>query len=168
MILIKILMRWIKWLRRPRSQIPPSATQRAPPNALNLDTPLFYWSPVDPATIRDLCTHIHGFGGTGSGKTSALFATLCRVWLAYGNGLLILCPKKETRLLVEQYARECGRSAHLIVISPDHAEHTFNFMEYALRKYGHGGFAVENLVNMFTHIVEIAEGKPEMGGSDQF
>lgn len=142
----------------------PKPEQRAP---FSLDTPLLFFSPGDPWTIRDACEGVQVFGAIGSGKTTGSGATLARAFLRAGFGGLVLCAKPEERQLWEQYAQETGRSEHLLIFSPAH-HWRFNFLDYELRRAGSGGGLTENLVNLFTRITEIVEGKQEVAGGDPF
>lgn len=129
----------------------------------DLRTPLIRMSEEDVWTIGDACEGVQIFGATGSGKTSGSGAALARAFLRAGFGGMVLCAKPEERQLWEQYAYETERSDHVIIVSPQEAAR-FNFMDYELRRSGNGAGQTENLVNLFSRIIEIAEGRRESGG----
>lgn len=137
---------------------------RAP---FDLDTELLRFSKLDKWTIRDAVASVFIFGMIGSGKTSASGSLLARAYLANGFGGLVLCAKPEERALWERYAATTGRSSDLIIIGKD-AKWRFNFLDYELRRKGEGAGQTENLVNLLTSIVEIAEGKITNASTDPF
>jgi hypothetical protein len=134
---------------------------------LSLDTPLCYFSRHDAWTIRDACEGIHIFGATGSGKTTGSGAILARSLIRAGFGGLVLCAKPEERILWERYMKEAGRSRDLVIFAPEQPWR-LNFLDYELRRTGRGRGITENLVNLFSHIIEIAEGKVDAGGAEPF
>lgn len=152
-----------------RKSTPSALEQRQPPifDAFNLDIQLLHLSPVDTWTIRDACEGVQIFGAIGSGKTSGSGAALAKAFLNAGFGGLVMCAKPEERQLWEHYAKETGRENHLVIFSPDHAWR-FNWLNYELRRAGKGSGQTENLVNLFSHITEIVEGRVEPGGGDAF
>lgn len=131
------------------------------------DAPLIQFNKEDFWTLRDAFEGVQIFGATGSGKTSGSGAALARSYLRAGFGGLVLCAKPEERALWERYARATGRSNDLIVIGKG-ANWRFNFLDYELRRKGEGAGLTENLVNLLTNIVEIAEGNAEHSGDDRF
>lgn len=152
----------LKKLKRPGAS---QQLEAADPYAL--ETPLLYLAPGDAWTIADACTGTQIFGGTGSGKTSGSGAALAKAFLRAGFGGLVLCAKPGERELFEEYAKTTGREKHLVVFSPEQP-YRFNFLDYELRRDGKGGGQTENLVNLFSHITEIVEGKVELNGGDAF
>lgn len=133
----------------------------------DLDNPLIQFTKSDQWTIRDACEGTQIFGAIGSGKTSGSGATIAKSFLASGFGGLVMCAKPEERTLWESYTAETGRSEDLIVFAPD-GEYKFNFLDYELRRANRGGGMTENIVNLISRIVEIAEGKQDQKGGDQF
>lgn len=122
--------------------------------------------PLDSLTLEDALTGVHVMGGIGSGKTSGSGAALARAYLSHNFGGLVLCAKREERELWERYAAETGRSASLLVVSPE-ADWCLNFLDYELRHGGRGAGQVENLVNLFSVVVELAAG-PGMREGERF
>lgn len=159
----------MKLLKRLGFTRKPTREPSRPPsgNPWDLDNPLLYLSPADPLTIRSLCEGVQVFGGTGSGKTSGSGAALARAFLRAGFGGLVMCAKPEERRLWERYAREAGREQHLVILSPDQPWR-FNFLDYERSRPGSGGGQTENIVELIIKMLEIAEGKQQMVGGDQF
>lgn len=134
----------------------------------DLDSTLFKLSSKDAWTIRDACEGTAIFGSIGSGKTSGSGATIARAFLNAGMGGLVMCAKPEERKLWEHYAAQTGREKDLVIFSPEN-DWRFNFLTYEQRRKSRGGGQTENLVNLFSTIVEIAEGNQgSEGGGDQF
>ena len=138
-----------------------------PDEPYDLDQVLLPLSSQDFWTIRNACEGVQTFGGTGGGKTSGSGATIAKSYLRAGFGGLVCCAKPEERELWERYAKETGRSEHLIVVSPKQ-RWRFNFLDYELRRSGEGGGQTENLVNLFTTVTEIVEGKQGQHSGDRF
>lgn len=148
----------------------------------DLDNPLLVLSPGDRKrklppdfwTMRDACEGTLIVGASGGGKTSGSGASIARALLNHGCGGLVLCAKPEERgLWQETYVKEAGRLDDLIVISPDRpyppeTQWRFNFLDYELRRRDRGGGQTENVVNLLSAVVEIVEGKQELGGGDPF
>lgn len=118
-----------------------------------LDTPLLWLSPSDPLTMRQATQGIFITGVTGSGKTSGSGAALARSLLVQGCGALVLTVKPDECPLWQRYARETGREEDLIIFSPDE-KWRFNFMDYELRRPGAAAGFTENLVSLFTTVLE--------------
>ena len=88
--------------------------------------------------------------------------SICRA----GFGGLVCCAKPEERELwagEHGYAAQTGRTQSLLVVEAD-GPHCFNFLKYELLRLGQGAGQTESLVNLFSVILEIAEGKTEVGG----
>jgi len=167
--------------RKPPPTPPPAGGngRGASPDPFDLDRPLVDFTEADHWTTRDACEGVQVFGAIGSGKTSGSGATLARAYLRAGFGGVVMCAKPEERRLWEDYARECGRAGSLIVIEPpppdddqkpdDEKAPRFNFLDYELHRTGAGSGITENVVNLLTHVIQIAEGKQEQtGGESQF
>lgn len=117
-----------------------------------------------PWTIRDACAGTQIFGGIGSGKTSGSGQTIAKSMLRAGFGGLVLTAKPDERATWERYARETGRADSLLIISPE-SGHGFNFLEYELKRPGGGAGLTENLVQLFTTVLEV--GDRQQGGSNE-
>ncbi|KAA3662555.1 MAG: hypothetical protein DWQ10_02145 [Calditrichaeota bacterium] len=129
----------------------------------DLEQSLLNFSPNDSFRIRDACEGICIFGATGSGKTSGSGAALTKAYLAHGFGGLILTAKNDERALWQNYARETGRVNDLIIFSPEQL-YRFNFLEYELTRPGRGAGQTENLLNIFSSLLEIQERKSRAQG----
>lgn len=145
----------------------PSSPQRAAaaPDA-GMTMPLLRLGKDDPWTIRDACEGTAIFGATGSGKTSGSGQALAKAFLRAGFGGLVLCAKSDEVKLWERYCRETNRSKSLIIFGPGRP-HRFNFLNYELSRPGAGAGHTENLVRLFTTVMEVAERKRGQGGSNQ-
>lgn len=132
----------------------------------DLDTPLIRLSRRDDWTLRDAVAGTHIFGGNGSGKTTGSGQTLAKAFLRSGFGGLVLCAKPDERQNWERYAKACGRSKHLIVVSPDNPWR-FNFIQYELGRPGDPAARVENLLSTLMNILE-QTGRERGGGEDSF
>lgn len=99
---------------------------------------LFWWSPRDPLTVRDLLRSIAIFGASGSGKTSGSGYQLARaIVMAAGLriGGLILASKPEDREFWERIFRMAGRRNDLLVFGPD-SPLRFNYLNFVQRSGG--------------------------------
>lgn len=140
----------------------------------DLTTSLLQYSDHDAWTINDATQGTCVMGATGSGKTSGSGATIAQAFLQAGMGGLVMCAKPEERKLWEKYAVDAGRRGDLIIFSPepdayhDNTQWRFNFLDYELKREGHGGGQTENLVNLIGRIIEVAEGTHDVQGKEQF
>lgn len=125
--------------------------------------PLFRWSRSDAWLTRDAYEGTIIFGATGSGKSTGSGETVAKSLLKAGFGGLVLTAKPGEREQWERYCREARRSRDLIVFSPD-APWRFNFLDYELRRAGRGAGLTENIVMLFTTILELAERNSGKGG----
>lgn len=141
--------------------------QAAPDDPFSLDAPLLHFSPHDPWRIRDACEGVQIFGGTGSGKTSGSGRALAKTFLAAGFGGLVLTAKPDERRLWEGYCHETDRLDHLRVISPSQPWR-FNFMDYEVQRPGAGAGLTENIVGLFSHVLELAERKRGGGSNEEY
>lgn len=130
-----------------------------------LDTPLLWLSEKDPLTLRQATQGIFITGVTGSGKTSGSGSAIARSLLSYGCGGLVLTVKPAECALWQRYAKEAGREEDLIVFSPDN-HWRFNFLDYEMRRPGGGAGMTENLVSLFTTVLESTEGNGKAKGED--
>ena len=107
----------------------------AKPPADYLDTPLMYWSPHDPFTIRDLLRSISIMGATGSGKTSGIGYQLGKALAACPRiGGIIIASKPEDRAVWQGILGD-----RLIVVGPGE-KHRFNVIDFEAK---HGADARE-------------------------
>lgn len=82
-----------------------------------LEQVLFWWSPKDAFTYRDLCQSVVIIGQTGSGKTSGSGLAVSRA-LA-GCGLVILASKPEDRDYWLRRAAEAGKKLYIFAEDTD-------------------------------------------------
>lgn len=130
----------------------------SPPPAMrsDLDMPLAFLSPADPFTLANACEGVQILGSSGSGKTSGSGQWLAKAYLRAGFGGLVLTAKPDERRLWERYAAQTGRTDSLIVFSPN-SSWRFNFLDYELKRPGIGAGLTENLVRLFTTVLEASE-----------
>jgi hypothetical protein len=124
---------------------------------------LLRWSKDDPWTIRDAVEGALILGATGSGKSSGSGRTVAVSLLDAGFGGLVLTAKADERALWESYCRETNRGGDLLIVGAD-AAHRFNFLNHELNRQGEGGGLTENLVNLFSNVMEIRERNATNGG----
>lgn len=135
----------------------------ARPLRWELSDELLRWSRDDAWTLRDAVEGTLILGATGSGKTSGSGATIARSFLSAGFGGLVLTAKSDERALWESYCRETNRSGDLVVVGPD-TERRFNFLDHELNRTGSGAGLTENIVNLFSNVMEIRERNAASGG----
>ena len=128
-----------------------------------LSMPLLHWSNGEACTLRDAIAGTAIFGPTGSGKTSGSGYAITMPYLRAGFGGLVLTAKADERVLWERYCREAGRLDDLIIIGADAAQR-FNFLDYELNRKGEGAGLTENIVSLFTNVMEIRERNSSGGG----
>lgn len=144
-------------LFRPRS-IPP-----ARPKRWELTDEILRWSREDAWTIRDAVEGTLDLGATGGGKSSGSGRTIGRSMLIRGFGGLVLTAKSDERALWESYCRDTGRLCDLLVVGPD-AKLRFNFLDHELNRQGLGAGLTENIVNLFSTVMEVRERNSTNGG----
>ncbi len=133
-----------------------------------LDQPLLYFSEDDALTIGQACEGVHIFGATGSGKTSGSGQALALQFLHGGFGGLVLTAKPDELATWQRYAELTDRSDDLVIFSPE-SDHRFNFLAYEASRSGAGGGQTENIVSLFTTVMEVSErGNHSGSGSDPF
>lgn len=128
----------------------------------DLDRPLLHFAQHDPWRIRDACEGTQVFGATGSGKTSGSGQAIAKAFLQGGFGGLVLTAKPDERATWERYCFETGRSDDLVIFSPE-GPHRFNFLDYEVNRPGAGAGLTENLVRLFSTVMEVSGGS---GGQD--
>ncbi|MBE7508551.1 MAG: TraM recognition domain-containing protein [Planctomycetia bacterium] len=80
-----------------------------------------------------------------------------------GFGGLVLTAKSDERALWESYCRETGRLGDLLIVGPD-AKLRFNFLDHELNRQGTGAGLTENIVNVFSTVMEIRDRNAGAGG----
>ncbi len=110
------------------------------------------------------------FGSTGSGKTSGIAKHLALGYLANDFGGLVLCAKKEERYQWQQWAKETGREADLIIIDAS-GKWRFNFLDWEASRPGEGGGLTINICALLDEIagaIAGGAGKAEGGNDNKF
>lgn len=125
--------------------------------------PLLGLSDADPWTIADACEGTLVAGATGSGKSSGSGKDLAMAFLRAGFGGLVLTAKPDERAVWERYCRRAGRADDLLVFGPERPLR-FNFIDHELRRPGAGAGLTENLVNLLSTVLEVAERGSGSGG----
>lgn len=131
-----------------------------------LDTPLLWFGENDPWTIRAATEGTAIYGSSGSGKTTGSGAAIAKAFLSAGFGGIVLTCKPNERALWESYCRETHRSSDLIVFAPT-GPWRFNFLDFESRA-GVGTGLTENLVRVFTTVMEVAERTRGQGNAQDF
>lgn len=129
-----------------------------------LAMPLTYGSREDAWTLRDAVEGTLILGATGSGKTSGSGRTIARTMLACGFGGLVLTAKADERALWEGYCRDTNRVDDLIVFGPNSSQHRFSFLDHEMTRKGEGAGLTENVVNLLSTVLEVAERNSTGGG----
>ncbi len=126
---------------------------------------MFRWTRNEAWTLRNAFEGTLIMGATGSGKTSGSGRTIAESFLRAGFGGIVLTAKSEERSLWEAYCRATGRSRDLLVFGPD-KPWRFGFLDYELHRAGGGAGLTENIVNLFSTILEMAERSGSQGGRE--
>ncbi len=147
------------WPFRKRNQPPP------PTPKWLLSDPVLWFSGRDPWTIGDACQGTQIWGSTGSGKSSGSLAWIVRAYLSMGFGGIFLTAKPGDRELYENYCRVTRRSDDVVLFGPGHPAR-FNFIDSELKRTDRGAGHVENLVSLFSTILEISDRNRSHGGGE--
>lgn len=139
---------WRHWIR-------PWRTLR-PVEPWDLSAPLLSWNKLDAFTIGNAVEGTLVLGATGSGKTSGSGRAIATAFLSAGFGGLVLTAKPDERRNWEGYCRDTGRSDDLIVFGPSEPAR-FNFLDYELTRKGEGAGLTDNIVNLFSTVLEVAD-----------
>ena len=156
---------FLQWLTGKNKPAPARGRASSPDEQLN--APLLWLGKQDSWTVRDACEGTAIFGATGSGKTSGSGQAVAKAFLSAGFGGLVLCAKRDEVDLWRRYCRETNRSDSLIIFGPQHP-HRFNFLQYELVRPGAGAGLTENLVRLFSTVMEVAERKRGQGSNQDF
>ena len=132
-------------------------------HAVDLDAPLLYLSPADPFTLRHAVEGMSVMGAPGSAKSTGVGATILRALMAHGCGGLICCVKAGEAATVAAHAAATGRSKSLIVVSPTNPWRC-NLLDYVLKRPGVEGSRTEQVVALFSALVEVMERGEKSGG----
>jgi len=131
----------------------------------DLNTPLLKFSDSDYWTIKDACSGVQIVGGTGSGKTSGSGQTIAKTYLANGFGGLVLTVKNDEGQEFYKWAKETGREKSVIWVKPDE-DFFFDFLDYEAQRKGGGD--TENILDLFTRVVEIVSQSDLKSGDNAY
>jgi hypothetical protein len=126
---------------------------------------IFSFSKNDLFTLADSVEGILVTGATGAGKSSGSGKLIAESYLAAGYGGLVLTAKSDERDLWINYCRNMGRIGDLVVFSPKN-NFRFNFLDFELKRKGEGAGLTDNLVNLFSEVLQIAERQSGQGGRE--
>lgn len=122
----------------------------------DLSTPLLNWSRNDVFTIRDSLAGTLVLGATGAGKSTGSGQTIALSMLRAGYGALVLTAKPDERSHWERMCALAGRSDELVIFGADSGL-VFNPFDHELQYAGAGAGLTENLVSLFSAVLEVAE-----------
>jgi hypothetical protein len=131
--------------------------------AWSMSLPLMKFSRDDIFTIAHAYEGILVLGAIGSGKTSGSGKEFAHAYLRNGFGGLVLVAKSSETELWKSYCRDTGRLDDLIVFGPKEPWR-YNFLDAELQQKGAGAGLTENIVQLFSTILEIAERGQGQGG----
>lgn len=122
----------------------------------NLSDPVLWMSDNDPWTIGDACQGTQIWGSTGSGKSSGSLAWIVQSFLRMGFGGLFLTAKPGDAETYASYCKAAGRLDDVVMFGPQHPAR-WNFIDSELQRSDRGAGHVENLVGLFSTVLEISE-----------
>lgn len=155
------------WSKSDGSSPPPPLPDRPSDPSWPLSDVLVSFSRHDHLTVGRAVEGVLILGATGSGKSSGSGRTIAMSYLYTGWGGLVLCAKPDERRTWERYCEAAGRTDDLIIFGPDRPWR-FNFLDYELNRSGAGAGLTENLVNLFSSVLEVAErNSGQSGGGDE-
>lgn len=146
-------------LLRRRKPVPPPESN----HDWDLATPLIRWSQDAVFSIQDSFEHVLITGQTGSGKTSGSFRSIALEALKMGYGAIILLAKND-RDFWESLCEQAGRSSDLLMFGRN--ELRFNFLDYEMNRAGEGAGLTENIVKLFSTLMELTERSSGQGGRE--
>ncbi len=132
----------------------------------NLNASILKFSRFDSYTLADAFEGCLVTGATGSGKSSGSGQAIALAYLRAGFGGLVLTAKADERRTWERYCKKAGRRRDLHIFSPSN-KYRFNFLDYELKRKGVGAGLTENIVHLFTEILQIAERQGAQGGREE-
>ena len=113
-------------------------------------------------SLQNAYEGIHTFGASGGGKTTGSGQTIARSFLRAGMGGIVFCSKpSEVPRWQQGYAPENGRENSVFVFD---REQGFNFIEYALARYGVDG--ITNVVGILMRVLDDARKARGRTGND--
>lgn len=130
--------------------------------------PLLQLSPrkEDIWSISDAYEGTFVTGATGGGKTSGPGQHMAKSFLRNGFGGLVLSVKRDEPDLWRKYAKATGREEQFIFFGPG-SGWSFDFMQYEFSRPGAGAGHTENLVRLFTEVLNVANRKKDQEMSSE-
>jgi type IV secretory pathway TraG/TraD family ATPase VirD4 len=136
--------------------------RRKPRDKWKLSRPLFHWSKGEPWSVGDSFENTLCVGATGAGKTTGPGRMIAESALKNGYGMLVLMAKDD-REFWKTLCRRTGRSRDLILFGPKEPWR-FNFIDYEMTRGGSGAGLTENIVSLFSTVLEMSERNTGSGG----
>src|ERR1700722_10258706 len=130
-----------------------------------LSMPIWYLSPTEPVTLATATAGTAVLGASGSGKSTGSGEHLALAYLRAGMGGLVLTAKPDEVDIWRRYCARTGRLDDLRIIAPSEPW-TFNFLEHEWKASGNEGGNTENVVNMFSEVLELVD-RRSRGGRDR-
>jgi type IV secretory pathway TraG/TraD family ATPase VirD4 len=125
------------------------------------------WNNGEAFRIVNATSGVIAFGASGSGKTTAVAAHLAAGYLRQDFGGLVLCAKKEERILWENWALKADRYDDLVIVRPG-GRHHFNPLDWEAGRQGEGGGFTINIVALLDEIGATLRGGKGEGGENRF
>jgi hypothetical protein len=135
-------------------------------------TVLLQWAAGETWTIADAIEGLLAVGRSGGGKSSGTGQLVCRSMIEAGFGALVLVYKSEDIRDWLSWCKAAGRSDDVILIQPS-GPWRFNPLAHEAMREGDGGGYAENVVSLFSNLMELAgrnrgSGGSSGGGNDPF
>jgi hypothetical protein len=137
------------------------------PDSWPLQHSLVKLSKRDCFTLGNAVENVLIVGGIGSGKTTGSGRALALSYLSAGFGALILCVKPEEPALFRRYCAMTGRLNDLIEFGPNGSNWRFDPLAFELSREGAGAGHLENLVQMFSALLDLGEKDGGRGGGKE-
>lgn len=132
-----------------------------------LSDTLFYLSDHDRWTIGDAFQGTQIFGSTGSAKTTSSMAMILLAFLRAGFGGIFFTVKPTDTATYLRYCKMAGREQDVVLFGPDHPNARFNFIGSELERVDRGAGHVENLVSLFSTVLELIERNQSEGAAEK-
>jgi type IV secretory pathway TraG/TraD family ATPase VirD4 len=127
-----------------------------------LSQPLLHWGDDEYWTIGDSFENTLVVGATGSGKSTGSGYQIAESAIRAGYGMLVLLAKDD-REFWERICKRAGRRRDLVFFGPKEPWR-FNFLDYELNHGGRGAGLTENVVSLFSTVLEMSERNTGKGG----
>ncbi len=104
-------------------------------------------------------------GGTGSGKSTGVGATLANAFLERGFGGTVLTCKPTDAADWVEYCQRANRLDDLVIVDSS-CQHRYSFLNEEVQREGGGAGLTANIVAIFETIIEIGDREGGNGGRD--